>query len=182
MSITPKAIQDLLDELEASKQSRLRAWNALQRIRALLSDLGKTEIPLPARMTFDAEGEIFAPPKRGDQKSVFFGAPVPGRHDQGRMQKRLSARSSGNIESSESSRRFNLEPTVCGRYRRTTSSLAQRPNANWPQLEVRKPYFGKWCNRMRRCETSRSLKGFVDYENSVPEKFRPDVGRSSKDK
>jgi hypothetical protein len=44
MSITPKAIQDLLEELEASKQSRLRAWNALQRIRALLSDLGKTEI------------------------------------------------------------------------------------------------------------------------------------------
>jgi hypothetical protein len=31
MSITPKAIQDLLDELEASKQSRLRAWNVLQR-------------------------------------------------------------------------------------------------------------------------------------------------------
>src|SRR5580704_6450172 len=58
MSITPKAIQDLLDELEASKQSRLRAWNALQRIRALLSDLGKTKIPPPARMTFDAEGEI----------------------------------------------------------------------------------------------------------------------------
>jgi hypothetical protein len=27
MSITPKAIQDLLDELEASKQSRLRAWS-----------------------------------------------------------------------------------------------------------------------------------------------------------
>ena len=58
MSITPKAIQDLLDELEASKQSRLRAWNALQRIRALLSDLGKTEIPPPAQKTFDAEGEI----------------------------------------------------------------------------------------------------------------------------
>jgi hypothetical protein len=27
MSITPQAIQDLLDELEASKQSRLRGWN-----------------------------------------------------------------------------------------------------------------------------------------------------------
>jgi hypothetical protein len=33
MSITPKAIQDLLDELEASKQSRLRAWSVLQRLR-----------------------------------------------------------------------------------------------------------------------------------------------------
>jgi len=44
--------------LEASKQSRLRAWNALQRIRALLSDLGKTEIAPAAQKTFDAEGEI----------------------------------------------------------------------------------------------------------------------------
>jgi hypothetical protein len=29
-SITPKAIQDLLDKLEASKQSRLRAWSVQQ--------------------------------------------------------------------------------------------------------------------------------------------------------
>jgi hypothetical protein len=35
MSITPKAIQDLLDELESSKQSRLRAWTVLQRISEL---------------------------------------------------------------------------------------------------------------------------------------------------
>jgi hypothetical protein len=49
MSITPKAIQDLLDELEASKQSRLRAWSVLQRLR--------TAIPPPAQKTFDAEGE-----------------------------------------------------------------------------------------------------------------------------
>jgi hypothetical protein len=88
MSITPKAIQDLLDELEASKQSRLRAWNALQRIRALLSDLGKTEIPLPARKTFDAEGEILEhalneispDSERGDQKSVLLCTPISGRH------------------------------------------------------------------------------------------------------
>src|ERR1700719_4171813 len=58
MSITPKAIQDLLDELESSKRSRLRAWAVLQRIRTLLSDLNKTEIPSPAQKTFDAEGEI----------------------------------------------------------------------------------------------------------------------------
>jgi hypothetical protein len=44
--------------LEASKQSRLRAWNVLQRILALLPDLGKTAIPPPAHKTFDAEGEI----------------------------------------------------------------------------------------------------------------------------
>jgi hypothetical protein len=50
--VTPKAIQDLLDELEASKQSRLRAWNVLQRLRSILSEVGNV------RKTFDAEGEI----------------------------------------------------------------------------------------------------------------------------
>jgi hypothetical protein len=57
MSITPKAIQDLLDELEASKQSRLRAWNVLQRLRLVLSEAGNVTIPSPAQKTFDAEGE-----------------------------------------------------------------------------------------------------------------------------
>jgi hypothetical protein len=36
---TPKAIQDLLNELEASKQSRLRAWRVLQRLRMVLSEV-----------------------------------------------------------------------------------------------------------------------------------------------
>src|ERR1700720_949714 len=45
MPITPKAIQDLLDELEASKQSRLRAWNVLQRLRSVLSEAGNVTIP-----------------------------------------------------------------------------------------------------------------------------------------
>jgi hypothetical protein len=57
MSINPKAIQDLLDELEALKQSRMRAWTVLQRLRSLLSDLGNVAIPPPAHKTFDAEGE-----------------------------------------------------------------------------------------------------------------------------
>jgi hypothetical protein len=57
MPITPKAIQDLLDELEASKQSRLRAWNVLQRLRSILSEAGNVTIPPPAQKTFDAEGE-----------------------------------------------------------------------------------------------------------------------------
>jgi hypothetical protein len=57
VSITPKAIQDLLDELEASKQSRVRAWNVLQRLRSILSEAGSIEIPPPAQKTFDAEGE-----------------------------------------------------------------------------------------------------------------------------
>src|ERR1700760_190068 len=60
MSITPKAIQDLLDELEASKQSRLRAWDVLQRLRLVLSEVVNVQIPSPSQKTFDAEGEILA--------------------------------------------------------------------------------------------------------------------------
>jgi hypothetical protein len=60
MSITPKAIQDLLDELEASKQSWLRAWNVLQRLRSLLSELGNVAIPPPAQKTFDADIALVA--------------------------------------------------------------------------------------------------------------------------
>ena len=58
MAITPKAIQDLLDELESSKQSRLRAWNVLQRLRLILSESGNVVIPPSAQKTFDAEGEV----------------------------------------------------------------------------------------------------------------------------
>jgi hypothetical protein len=58
MAITPKAIQDLLEELEASKQSRLRAWTALQRLRSVLSEMANVAIPAPTQKTFDAEGEI----------------------------------------------------------------------------------------------------------------------------
>ena len=57
MSITPKAIQDLLEELEASKQSRLRAWNVLQKLRSVLSEAGNIAIPPPRQKTFYAEGE-----------------------------------------------------------------------------------------------------------------------------
>jgi hypothetical protein len=64
-------------------------------------------IPPPAQKTFDAEGEnlgtrfaeILADSERGDQKSVFVGSPISRRDDQGRMQKRLSSRSSGTLES-----------------------------------------------------------------------------------
>jgi len=46
MSVTPQAIQELLDELESSKQSRLRAWRSIaQRIHKKLRKV-KT---LPAR-------------------------------------------------------------------------------------------------------------------------------------
>jgi hypothetical protein len=58
MLITPQAIQDLLDELEASKQARLRAWAVLQRLRAILCDLGHVAVDPPPKKTFDAEGAI----------------------------------------------------------------------------------------------------------------------------
>ena len=107
MSITPKAIQDLLDELEASKQSRLRAWNVLQRLRLVLSEAGNIAIPSPGPEDIRCRGrslgtcfdQIPAPPERSDQKSVLLSPPISGRHRQTRMQKRLSARSSGVLES-----------------------------------------------------------------------------------
>jgi hypothetical protein len=37
---------------------RLRAWNALQRLRSVLSEAGNVAIPPPAQKTFDAEGEV----------------------------------------------------------------------------------------------------------------------------
>ncbi len=56
--ITPKAIQDLLDEVEASKQARLRAWGVLQELRAVLTNLGNAKIKSPAKKTFDSDGTI----------------------------------------------------------------------------------------------------------------------------
>jgi hypothetical protein len=48
----------MMEELESSRQSRLRAWEALQKIRATLSDLTGLAIPPPSRKTFDAEGKL----------------------------------------------------------------------------------------------------------------------------
>ena len=58
MSFTPKAIQDLLDELEASRNSRKRAWEILQEIRYVLRDIAGIEAQQPARKTIDLEGRI----------------------------------------------------------------------------------------------------------------------------
>ena len=46
-----------IDEPESSKESRLRAWNVLQRLRLVLSEAGNVTIPPLAQKTFDAEGE-----------------------------------------------------------------------------------------------------------------------------
>ena len=53
-----KAVQVVMEELEFSRQSRLRAWEALQKIRATLSDLAGIAIAPPSRKTFDAEGKL----------------------------------------------------------------------------------------------------------------------------
>jgi hypothetical protein len=58
MAITPKGFKTSWKKLEASKQSRLRAWTALQRLRSVLSQMAKVAIPAPAQKTFEAEGEI----------------------------------------------------------------------------------------------------------------------------
>jgi hypothetical protein len=49
MEDTPKAIQDLLDELEASRASLKRAWEVLQEIRWVLKDAARMDLPPPAR-------------------------------------------------------------------------------------------------------------------------------------
>ena len=56
--ISVKDFQELLERLEASRQSRLRAWEALQRLRAILAEHGRRDIPWPARKTFEREGQI----------------------------------------------------------------------------------------------------------------------------
>jgi len=58
MSITPKAIQDLLDELEASRASRKRAWEVLQEIRWVLKDTAGVTVSPPVRKTIDSEGRV----------------------------------------------------------------------------------------------------------------------------
>jgi len=58
MPFTPRAIQDLLDELEASRASRKRAWENLQEIRWVLKDIAGMELSPPARKTIDLEGRL----------------------------------------------------------------------------------------------------------------------------
>jgi hypothetical protein len=67
VSFAPKVLQDLLDELEASRASRKRAWENLQEIRWVLKDAAGVELPPPARKTIDLEGRIV---KDGVRKTV----------------------------------------------------------------------------------------------------------------
>jgi hypothetical protein len=67
MSLSPKELQDLLDELEASRASRKRAWENLQEIRWVLKDSAGVELPAAARKTINLEGRII---KDGVRKTV----------------------------------------------------------------------------------------------------------------
>ena len=67
VSLTPKALQDLLDELEASRASRKRAWENLQEIRWVLKDAAGVKLPPPTRKTIDLEGRIV---KDGVRKTI----------------------------------------------------------------------------------------------------------------
>src|ERR1700738_1459002 len=58
MSITPQDLQKLLDEREASRASRKRAWENLQEIRWVLKDVTGMDLPPPARKTIDLEGRV----------------------------------------------------------------------------------------------------------------------------
>jgi hypothetical protein len=58
VSLSPKDLQDLLDELKASRASRRRAWENLQEIRWVLKDTAGVELPPPRRKTIDLEGRI----------------------------------------------------------------------------------------------------------------------------
>src|ERR1700758_5544359 len=67
VSLDPQELQDLLDELERSRQSRKRAWENLQEIRWVLKDVTGIELPGPPRKTIDLEGRIV---KDGVRKTV----------------------------------------------------------------------------------------------------------------
>ena len=56
--MTPQALRDLLDELEASRASRKRAWEILQEIRWVLKDTTRIEAQQPGRKTIDLEGRL----------------------------------------------------------------------------------------------------------------------------
>jgi hypothetical protein len=56
MGVTPDAIRQLLDELEANRRSRRTAWATLQRLRKFLEANG-AGISIPDDRNFETEGE-----------------------------------------------------------------------------------------------------------------------------
>jgi predicted methyltransferase len=58
IAMTPQDLQKLLDELEASRRSRRRAWENLQELRWVLKDAAGIELPSPAKKTINLEGRL----------------------------------------------------------------------------------------------------------------------------
>jgi hypothetical protein len=65
--MTPKKLQEVLAELEASRSSRKRAWENLQELRWVLRDSAGMELPAPAKKTIDLEGRLI---KDGVRKAI----------------------------------------------------------------------------------------------------------------
>jgi hypothetical protein len=57
VGVTPDAIRQLLDELEANRRSRRSAWSTLQRLRKFLEANG-ARISIPEDRNFETEREV----------------------------------------------------------------------------------------------------------------------------
>jgi len=56
--MTPQELQKILDELEAARSSRKRAWENLQELRWVLKNSARIKLPPPATKTIDLEGKL----------------------------------------------------------------------------------------------------------------------------
>ena len=64
MALDPKELQELMDELKASRASRQNAWRILQELRAVLSETAGIELQPPAVKNISIEGRIVRDPFR----------------------------------------------------------------------------------------------------------------------
>jgi hypothetical protein len=65
--MTAQELQKMIDELEASRSSRKRAWENLQELRWVLQDSARMKLPSPAKKTIDLEGKLV---KDGVRKAI----------------------------------------------------------------------------------------------------------------
>jgi len=57
-SLSPNELQEVLDELKASRESRKRDWDNVQETRWVLKVSAGVELPAPGRNTIDLEGRV----------------------------------------------------------------------------------------------------------------------------
>src|SRR5271154_2972462 len=65
--MNPQELQKVLEELDASRSSRKRAWEILQELRWVLEDSAGMKLPPPAKKTIDLEGRLI---KDGVRKAI----------------------------------------------------------------------------------------------------------------